>query len=80
VNVVVARLAQVKAAQITALEIMAQISASGLPPDAESLLAMAPELEAAIAQADELAKRSKRAIKRCLCLKAIPLNQTPPGF
>lgn len=50
------------------------------PPTIEGMLALAPEIEAAIEEANGLAERSRKAIQRCLQLKPSSMPTVPTGF
>ncbi len=55
------------------------VESSG-PLDAGRLLAMAPEIEATLGQAERIGKESAEVVERCLALKPIPLPKVPLGF
>lgn len=52
----------------------------GERPTAEELIALGPEIEAAIDEADDMARRVDGAVQRCLKLRPTSATQTPPGF
>ena len=50
------------------------------PATVDDILAAALEIEAAINEADALARRAEKAVKRCLDLKPVSAPRTPSGF
>ncbi len=48
--------------------------------DVASLMEMAPEIEAALHQVEELSKNSQRILSQCLELHPIPHPRVPWGF
>jgi hypothetical protein len=48
--------------------------------DAARLLALAPEVEAALRQAERVSTLSQQLVSRCLALKPAPAGKVPLGF
>ena len=46
----------------------------------DDLIALQPEIEAAVENLWDLAHRSRRLLERCQQLKPVPSNRVPPGF
>ena len=70
---------QTSPASIQAIETLKELAASG-PLSANELLALAPQIEAALQQADRISEQSTRIVARCLLLKPVPHPRVPLGF
>ncbi|GIK40433.1 MAG: hypothetical protein BroJett011_42660 [Chloroflexota bacterium] len=64
---------------VNLLHSLAQMDLSGQLGGA-TLLRLAPEIEGALAQAEEIAQGSQKVLTRCLALKSVPAFQIPIGF
>ncbi len=78
-NPAIALLLAIEPRPLAALELLHQLYAAQ-PATVDEVLAVAPDIEAAINEAEKLAERSRQAVNRCLELKPTSAPQTPSGF
>ena len=79
-NRVIVALLTVKPRQVRAVELLHRLYDGDTPPDTSTLLRLGPEIEAAMHDAEGLAGRTGKVVKRCLELSAVPIQSPPPGF
>jgi hypothetical protein len=77
---VIAALLSVPPAQVEAFGLLAELLAEPEKMTAETLLFMGPEIQAAEADLDRLARQSQLAVERALKLRPAPAPFLPAGF
>ena len=77
---VIERLLTLEPKPVFALELLHRIYRDGIPADAETLLALGPQVERAMHQAGAWSNHCERITQQCLQLNPIPTQQPPHGF
>ncbi len=78
---IAACLKELKPARLQAIDLIHQlITGADGRLDAGQFLAIAPQIEAALHQAERVSKHSRRTLDRCLTLKPVPHSKIPRGF
>lgn len=78
-NPVTGRLMALEPRPLEFLEIIHRLSSDQLTT-AQQVLAIGPEIEASVKQAERIAESSQKVINLCLQLQPIPSEQPPHGF
>lgn len=76
---VILALLAIRPTSFAAADLLVRLYAEA-PASIDDILAVQDEIEAAIDEADKLAYRSEKAVKRCLKLRPIPTSRPPTGF
>jgi uncharacterized protein (DUF697 family) len=79
-NRVVAAILTVRPRQVQAVELLHRLYGQSTPPDTATLLQIGPEIEAALRDVQKLGESTRKVVKRCLELSAVPIQSPPDGF